>query len=114
MRVWPLQSFGTECLISLPCMVVRHEISGPLEYHIQIFPSSLYVVPFNFKPVFICVQSENADENWLENERNHIQGRRKSRSMIFQRSRYFMSDGCQSVGIGCVRTKGLLILGQKC
>ena len=37
----------------------RHEISGPLEYHIKIFPSSLYVVPFIFKAVFICVHSEN-------------------------------------------------------
>ena len=30
--------------------------------------------------------SENADENWLGNERNHIQGRRKYLNMILQQS----------------------------
>ena len=50
----------------------RHEIS---EYHIPRFPSSLCVVLFIFKPVFICVHSENADTNWPENERNHIRYR---------------------------------------
>ena len=42
----------------------RHEIS---EYHIPRFPSSLCVVLFIFKPVFICVHSENVDTNWPEN-----------------------------------------------
>ena len=69
----------------------RYEISGPLEYHIQTFPSSLYVGPFIFKPVFICIFTVHADENWLVNEWTHIQGRRKYLNMILQRSRYFMS-----------------------
>ena len=33
-----------------------------------------------------------AEENWLENERNHIQGRRNYLNMILQRSRDFMSS----------------------
>ena len=48
---------------------IRYEISGPLEYHIQRFPSSLYVAPFIFKPIFVRLPNENAAENWLENNR---------------------------------------------
>ena len=69
----------------------RHEISGPLEYHIQIIPSSLYMGPLIFKPVFVILHTENADKNWLENEKNDIQGRRKYLNMLLQRSRDFMS-----------------------
>ena len=36
-----------------------------------LFPSSLYVVPFIFKPVFFWVHSENADENWVEMKEPH-------------------------------------------
>ena len=31
---------------------------------------------FHFKPVFVCIFTVHTDENWLENERNHIQGRK--------------------------------------
>ena len=69
----------------------RYEISGPLEYHIQTFPSSLYVGPFIFKPVFICIFTVHADENWLENAWNHIQGRRNDLNMLLLRSTNYMS-----------------------
>ena len=36
-------------------LLTRHEISGPPEYHIQRFPSFLYVVPFIFITVFVCI-----------------------------------------------------------
>ena len=47
---------------------------------------------FHFKPVFVCIFTVHADENWLENERNHIQGRRKSLNMLLLRSTNSMSD----------------------
>ena len=48
------------------------------------------MVFFHFKPVFVCIFTVQADENWLENERNHIQGRRKYLNMILKRSRDFI------------------------
>ena len=36
---------------------------------------------------------EYADENWPENERIHIQGRRKYLNMLLQWSRDFISEG---------------------
>ena len=64
---------GVECLPRKWSFWSRYEITGPLEYHIQRFLSSLYVVTLIFKPVFVCMHSEKADESWLENERSHIQ-----------------------------------------
>ena len=69
----------------------RYEISGPLEYHIQRLPSSLHVVPYIIKPVLFCIFTVQADENWLENEKKHIQERRESLNMILERSRDFKS-----------------------
>ena len=75
---------GSESVATLT-VCARHEISGPLENHVQRFPSSLYMVTFISKPVFVCMHSENADKNWLENESNHIQGGRESLNMILHR-----------------------------
>ena len=46
---------------------------------------------FHFKPVFVCIFTVHTDENWLENERNHIQGIRKSLNMLLLRSTNSMS-----------------------
>ena len=37
--------------LNVDIVVIRHEMSDPLEYHIWMLPSSLYVIPFTFKPV---------------------------------------------------------------
>ena len=49
------------------------------------------MVPFIFKPVFVCIFTVHADENWLENERNHIQGRKNDLNMLLLRSTNSMS-----------------------
>ena len=51
------------------------------------------MVPFIFKPVFVCIFTVHTDKNWLENERIHIQGRRKYLNMLLQWSRDFISEG---------------------
>ena len=40
--------------------------------------------PFNFKPVFVNIFTVHADENWLKNERNHIQWSRDFMSEFFR------------------------------
>ena len=49
------------------------------------------MVPYIIKPVLFCIFTVQADENWLENERKHIQERRESLNMILERSRDFKS-----------------------
>ena len=46
---------------------------------------------FHFKPVFVCIFTVHADENWLENVRNHIQGRRNDLNMLLLRSTNYVS-----------------------
>ena len=58
----------------------------------------MYVVPFIFKPVFTCMHSENADKNWLQNARNHIQGRRNDLNMLLLRSTNSMSE-CRALPV---------------
>ena len=60
--------------------------------HIQIFNSSLCVVPFIFKPVFVCVHTENADENWLENEGTTCREEGNIWICYSSRSRDFISE----------------------
>ena len=45
------------------------------------------------------MHSENADENWLENARNHIQGRRNDLNMLLLRSTNYMSADDESVTV---------------
>ena len=52
---------------------------------------------FHFKPVFVCIFTVHADENWLENERNHIQGRKNDLNMLLLRSTNSMSESVPAV-----------------
>ena len=57
------------------------------------------MVPLIFKPVFVCIFTVHADENWLENERNHMQERRNDLNMLLLRSTNYMS-GNNTTAIG--------------
>ena len=54
---------------------------------------------FHFKPVFVCIFTVHADENSLENERNHIQERRNDLNMLLLWSTNSMSDCCSNLKV---------------
>ena len=67
------------------------------------------MVPFIFKSVFIRVHGEKADENWLENARNH--GRINDLNKLLLRCRNSMSGG-QPESRFLVNMKGHILLIQ--
>lgn len=53
------------------CLVLRTRvlIAIPQRWHNQRLQDRLILVPLLLKPVVVCMQTEDSDENWIENER---------------------------------------------